>query len=157
MTGLTEARLRAISPDHLGGYAAYLGGPLGRIFHDLGLELLEAVAACLDEFLVVEILGDEHVHEAVEEGDVASHLDGQMMVAKSASACFRGSTTMSSGALQDGVLEKGRATGWASVMLDPMTRNILAFSNSPKELVIAPEPNEVARPATVGACQVRAQ
>ena len=60
-------------------------------------------------------------------------------------------------ALSHRVLEKGAATGWASVMLDPMTKNILAFSKSAKELVIAPEPNVVARPATVGACQVRAQ
>jgi hypothetical protein len=35
--------------------------------------------------------------------------------------------------------------------------NILALWNSPNELVIAPEPNVAASPATVGACQVRAQ
>jgi hypothetical protein len=34
---------------------------------------------------------------------------------------------------------------------------IFAFMKSAKELVIAPEPKEVARPATVGACHVRAQ
>jgi hypothetical protein len=33
----------------------------------------------------------------------------------------------------------------------------LALAKSAKELVIAPEPKEVASPATVGACQVRAQ
>jgi hypothetical protein len=33
----------------------------------------------------------------------------------------------------------------------------LALANSLKELVMAPEPNAAARPATVGACQVRAQ
>jgi hypothetical protein len=46
---------------------------------------------------------------------------------------------------------------WASVMLEPMTRKPLALPNSPKEFVIAPEPNDVASPATVGACHVRAQ
>ena len=49
------------------------------------------------------------------------------------------------------------ATGWASVMLEPITKKSLALSKSAKELVIAPEPNAVARPATVGACHVRAQ
>ena len=33
----------------------------------------------------------------------------------------------------------------------------LARGKSAKELVMAPEPNVVASPATVGACQVRAQ
>ena len=42
-------------------------------------------------------------------------------------------------------------------MLEPMTKIIFAFAKSVKELVIAPEPNDFARPATVGACQVRAQ
>ena len=42
-------------------------------------------------------------------------------------------------------------------MLVPMTRNILALANSLNELVIAPEPKDAASPATVGACQVRAQ
>ncbi len=36
-------------------------------------------------------------------------------------------------------------------------RIILASAKSAKELVMAPEPKDVARPATVGACQVRAQ
>jgi hypothetical protein len=54
-------------------------------------------------------------------------------------------------------LRKVAATGWASVMLEPMTRKPLALPNSPKEFVIAPEPNDVASPATVGACHVRAQ
>lgn len=49
------------------------------------------------------------------------------------------------------------ATGWASHMLEPITKNIFARENSLNELVMAPEPNEVASPATVGACQVRAQ
>jgi hypothetical protein len=38
-----------------------------------------------------------------------------------------------------------------------MMKNIFARSKSAKELVMAPEPKVVARPATVGACQVRAQ
>jgi hypothetical protein len=43
------------------------------------------------------------------------------------------------------------------VVLLPMTKSIFALSKSAKELVIAPEPKEAASPATVGACQVRAQ
>ena len=48
-------------------------------------------------------------------------------------------------------------TGWASVALVPMARMHLAFLKSSMLLVIAPLPNVVARPATVGACQRRAQ
>ena len=47
--------------------------------------------------------------------------------------------------------------GCASVALEPMMNSTSLNSISPIELVIAPEPNVAARPATVGACQVRAQ
>jgi hypothetical protein len=48
--------------------------------------------------------------------------------------------------------------GWASVVLDPITRkHPVCALNSGTELVIAPLPNAAARPATVGACQRRAQ
>ena len=50
-----------------------------------------------------------------------------------------------------------QGAGWASIMFVPIQKNILALLNSANEFVIAPEPNEVARPATVGACHVRAQ
>jgi hypothetical protein len=42
-------------------------------------------------------------------------------------------------------------------MFVPMQKSSFALAYSPKEFVIAPEPKEVARPATVGACHVRAQ
>ena len=49
-------------------------------------------------------------------------------------------------------------SGWASVVLEPMMRKHSVCSlNSGTELVIAPLPNAAARPATVGACQRRAQ
>ena len=47
--------------------------------------------------------------------------------------------------------------GCASGALEPMMNSTSLNSISPIELVIAPEPNVAARPATVGACQVRAQ
>jgi len=47
--------------------------------------------------------------------------------------------------------------GWASVVLVPIARIHLASPISAIELVIAPEPSAMARPATVGACQRRAQ
>jgi hypothetical protein len=43
------------------------------------------------------------------------------------------------------------------VVLVPMARMQRASAKSPMEFVMAPEPNVVARPATVGACQRRAQ
>ena len=47
--------------------------------------------------------------------------------------------------------------GCASVALDPMMKSTSLPTISPMEFVIAPEPSVAARPATVGACQVRAQ
>ena len=46
--------------------------------------------------------------------------------------------------------------GCASVVLLPVTKRKSASRISPIELVIAPAPKVVTRPATVGACQVAA-
>jgi hypothetical protein len=47
-----------------------------------------------------------------------------------------------------------RATiGWFSVVFEPMTNSTSVFSISGMEFVIAPDPNIVARPATVALCQ----
>jgi hypothetical protein len=43
------------------------------------------------------------------------------------------------------------------VVLEPITKMVFAPSISRMELVIAPEPKEVTRPATVGLCQSLAQ
>jgi len=51
-----------------------------------------------------------------------------------------------------------RATiGCVSVVFEPMTKITSLFSISGRELVMAPEPNTVARPATVALCQYLAQ
>jgi hypothetical protein len=47
--------------------------------------------------------------------------------------------------------------GWASVVLEPMTKMALQLANSGRELVMAPEPKAAARPTTVELCQRRAQ
>jgi len=47
--------------------------------------------------------------------------------------------------------------GWLSLVFDPIIKMTLLFSISAKEFVIAPEPNTVARPATVELCHSRAQ
>ena len=46
--------------------------------------------------------------------------------------------------------------GWASVVFDPMTNMSSVSRISGIEFVMAPAPNMVTRPATVGACQVAA-
>jgi hypothetical protein len=48
-------------------------------------------------------------------------------------------------------------TGCAVVVLVPIARMQEALPISPMELVMAPLPKLVARPATVGECQRRAQ
>jgi hypothetical protein len=47
--------------------------------------------------------------------------------------------------------------GWASEVFEPMITVTSARPMSAMELVIAPEPNVAARPATVGLCHNRAQ
>ena len=49
------------------------------------------------------------------------------------------------------------STGCATVVLVPMANMHLQSAISPIELVMAPLPNEVTRPATVGECHNRAQ
>ena len=63
---------------HLHADAGNGRGPLRRILHDLGLQGLEAGAAGFDILLIIEVFGDQHVHQAIEEGDVAADLNGHM-------------------------------------------------------------------------------
>ena len=51
----------------------------------------------------------------------------------------------------------GRLIGWAAVVFVPMAKIKGASSSSGIEAQEAPRPTVIARPATVGACQVRAQ
>ncbi len=79
------------------------------------------------------------------------------MCARSASSVRRGSATMSLAPFSAARFILLPMIGCASVALDPMMKRTSSCSISPIELVIAPDPNVAARPATVGACQVRAQ
>jgi len=54
-------------------------------------------------------------------------------------------------------LIKVEITGWFSVVFVPVMRKHSDCSMSAMEFVMAPEPNEMARPATVELCQSRAQ
>ena len=64
---------------------------------------------------------------------------------------------MSLAPLSTALLTWRAITGWSSVVLVPMAKTHPASPISSIELVIAPLPKLVARPATVGACQRRAQ
>ena len=61
------------------------------------------------------------------------------------------------GARSLGAHHPGGDERWASVVLEPVMRIQSVSSNSGTLLVIAPLPNAVTRPATVGLCQRRAQ
>ena len=65
---------------------------------------------------------------------------GRCSVAISASSVRRGSITNSSAPFLTAFFRNVAATGWASVIFDPITRNIFAVANSVNEFVIAPEP-----------------
>ena len=82
MAGLTAASRRATSRIISALTPADLRGPLRRILHDLVLQVLEAGAAGFDILLVIEVFGDEDIHQAVEEGDVGADLDGHMDIGK---------------------------------------------------------------------------
>ncbi len=69
----------------------------------------------------------------------------------------RGSATISFAPVAQRLLECSAPMGCASVVLEPMTRMASASSSSAIELVMAPLPSDWARPATVEACQRRAQ
>ena len=83
-------------------------------------------------------------------------LSGRYQSAMSASQMRRGSATASLAPRPTARFISMAMTGCASVVLEPMTKRKSASRISGIELVIAPAPYVVTRPATVGACQVAA-
>jgi hypothetical protein len=69
----------------------------------------------------------------------------------------RGSMTMSLAPLRAAASILSPMMGCYSVVLEPTMRMTSASSRSSIELVMAPLPKAVARPATVGLCHKRAQ
>ena len=74
-------------------------------------------------------------------------------VANLVSGICLGSATMSLAPRRTASFILRAMIGWFSVVLEPMTNSALASWISATELVIAPEPNFAARPATVALCQ----
>ena len=54
------------------------GHALRRVLGHLGLEILEALGAARHEVVIVQILEDQHVHQAVEQGRIGAGLVAQM-------------------------------------------------------------------------------
>ncbi len=77
--------------------------------------------------------------------------------ANRASGISRGSMRSSFAPFSTALIIRDPMRGCCAVVLEPVTRNRSESSNSPMELVIAPEPNAAARPTTVALCQSRAQ
>ena len=69
----------------------------------------------------------------------------------------RGSTTNSSAPFRTPFSRWWKKIGWVSRAFDPHRRMTSVSSISRYELVPPPAPNTVARPTTLGACQVRLQ
>ena len=65
----------------------------------------------------------------------------------------RGSAMMIFAPLRFALIIRSATMGWFSLVFEPMTNSTSLFSISAIEFVIAPEPNTVARPATVELCQ----
>jgi hypothetical protein len=72
-------------------------------------------------------------------------------------ATFLGSATMILAPFLCALIIAFAMTGWDSLVFDPRMKITSLPSISRIELVMAPEPNIVARLATVAACQSRAQ
>ena len=75
LVGRHQARRLA---DIIGRHAANLGHALGRILRQLGLEVLEALGAIRHKIVVVELLGDQHVHQAVQQRGIGAGLVTQV-------------------------------------------------------------------------------
>ena len=69
----------------------------------------------------------------------------------------RGSATINLAPRRNAVFMRSASTGCASVVFEPMTNLHCASSISAIEFVMAPAPNDLTRPYTVGACHVAAQ
>jgi hypothetical protein len=69
----------------------------------------------------------------------------------------RGSAMMIFAPRRRALIIRFAITGCVSLVFEPTIRMTSRFSISWTEFVIAPEPKMAARPATVGACQSRAQ
>src|SRR3989338_6441076 len=83
-------------------------------------------------------------------------LTGKYNLACWANQIRRGSATMNVHPFLNAFFISNPTMGCASVGLPPMRKMSLQSLISLMELVIEPLPNDIARPATVGACQVRA-
>ena len=100
----------------------------------------------------------DHVHHAVDQGHVGSQVMLHVQVGQVGDLGLPGITTMSLAPLRlTPASAASPAMGCATVVLEPITKTHLASSSSVKELVMAPLPKAAASPATVGACQRRAQ
>ena len=79
------------------------------------------------------------------------------LVAHFVSSILRGSTTTSLAPFFAARFMRNDITGCDSVVLEPVTSRKSEPASSSIEFDIAPLPTMTARPATVGACQVRLQ
>ena len=144
--------------DRVGRDAGLALGVLERVGLDLGLVGLEVARRPLDELLVLEAGGDDLAADRVGQGDVASRRRGPSQTsAHSAELVRRGSTAYSRAPLRTPRRRWWKKIGCVSRALLPH-RTIRSVSSASRyELVPPPAPNTVARPATIGACQVRLQ
>ncbi len=146
---MSSAGTPEISDARSGGYSITLAlsssKPWVQVFHVL---------------LVVEVLCDEHVHEAVYEGHVGAHLEPQVYLGERAPGrcCVWDPPGPAVAPPSMAFLTKldGHRVGLGHV--GPDDEEGLGLVESPRRSWSwRPEPKAVARPATVGACQVRAQ
>ncbi len=124
---------------------------------DHGRQGLEIFRPLLDKGLVVPAVFIDHVHHAVDQGHVGPQVMAHVQMGQMGDLGLPGVDHDEPGAICRARMMRMEPMGCATVVLDPMTKMQLASSNSRKELVMAPLPNAAASPATVGACQRRAQ
>jgi hypothetical protein len=109
--------------DLLGGHARDFGRTLGRVLHHLGLQLLKALGAFGHELLVVQFLGDQDVHDAVEQGNVGARLLADVQHRKVGNGDgARIADDDLGAALLHGLPRRMPSTGWFSVVLEPMMK-----------------------------------
>jgi len=133
--------------DLLGRHPGDLGGSFRREVPEGLFKIFESLGVLFDEFFIVTCMMP--LIRAVS----VPGLCRSQRVANLTSGILRGSATISLAPLRTAFFMRSAMIGWFSVVLEPMTKSASLSSISAIELVMAPEPNAVARPATVALCQ----
>ena len=106
---------------------------------------------------IIEVLGYENIHEPIEKGNVASHLDGQMEGRMPGKTRAPRINNVKLCAFPHRIFKKRSSNRVGFRHIRTYYKEHLGFGKVGEGVGHCPGAKMVASPATVGACQVRAQ